>query len=109
VEVYFDRYGREVLVDIYTGEVIEIREPRGSVQNFDEPRPRRDDRGQDRYYLDDPDDIARLRREQRLEELRRDGYGYRGRSPEYDDYRVEPDYGRDGGYDSSYPDQRAFE
>ena len=115
VEVYYDRYGREVLVDVYSGEVIEIREPRGSVRRYGEPSPRRDDRGRDRYYLDDPEDVARLRREQRLEELRRDGYGYRGRFPEYDDYRVEPDYGYDGGprdqrpYEPPYQEPDLFE
>lgn len=111
VEVYYDRYGREVLVDVYTGEVIEVREPRGSIRRYGEQRPRREDRGQDRYYLDDPEDVARLRREQRREELGRDGdgYSYRDRFPEYDDYRVEPDYRRDDGYGGGFRDQPTYE
>ena len=61
VEVYYDRYGREVLVDIYTGEVVAIRERQPVVR-----APQ-----QDRYYLDDPDDVVRLRRQKRMEELGR--------------------------------------
>ena len=102
VEVFYDRYGREVLVDIYTGEVVAVREPEGSVvrRGFeDQPR--------DRYYLDNPEDAARLRRERRREELRRDPY--RDRLPEYRDYRAspEPDYGYDDGY--GYDDEFARE
>src|SRR5690606_37990079 len=89
VEVFYDRYGREVLVDVYTGEVIAIREPRGSIRRFEEVRPR-EQRRQDRYYLDDPDDVARLRREQRRQELGR-GYPPAERFPEYRDFRVLPD------------------
>jgi lipoprotein-anchoring transpeptidase ErfK/SrfK len=111
VEVYYDRYGREVLVDVYSGEVIETREPRGSVERYGDTRPRRGERAaQDRYYLDDPDDVARLRREQRREELGRGGYGQRERLPDYDDYRAQPDSGfRDDSYDYRDQDQKAYE
>ena len=98
VEVFYDRYGREVLVDVYTGEMIAIREPRGSIRRFDDVEPRR--RGQDRYYLDDPDDMARLRREQRMDDLGR-AYPPVERFPEYRDFRVLPDpsYPADPSYD----------
>lgn len=88
VEIFYDRYGREVLVDTYTGEVVAIREPRSSVRRFEEfpIEPRR----QDRYYLDDPSDVARLRRERRMMELGRP-YPPADRFPEYRDYRVQPE------------------
>jgi lipoprotein-anchoring transpeptidase ErfK/SrfK len=89
VEIYYDRYGREVLVDVYTGEVLSIREPRGSVRRFEEVRPPAP-REQDRYYLDDPDDVARLRREKRMEELGR-AYPPVERLPDYRDFRALPD------------------
>ncbi|WP_347517229.1 L,D-transpeptidase [Mesorhizobium sp. CAU 1741] len=90
VEVFYDRYGREVLVDIYTGEVVAVREPRGSVREFG-VRPREnwgDSRRQDGYYLDQRDYDAQLRRERRLQELEREPYG--DQFPDYRDYRAAP-------------------
>ncbi len=73
VEVYYDGEGRRVIVDAYTGEIIAV-EPRQMP-----PRS-------ERYYLDDPEDMARLKRDQEAE-------GYR---------EVQPDDGtsiwRDDGY-----------
>lgn len=97
VEVYYDRYGREVLVDIYTGETVDVID-RGERRRWREreylfPRETR----QDRYYLDDPEDVERLRRERRREQLGRSQLPSRG-LPQYDDYRVLPDesvYGDD--------------
>ena len=88
VEVYQDRYGREVVVDVYTGEILDVREPRRD-REFLFPREGRRSGGQqqDRYYLDDPDDMARLRREKRREDLGRYGNGL----PQYRDYRALPD------------------
>lgn len=97
VEIYYDRYGREVLVDPYSGEVIAIRDPSGSVRRFEDERPR--ERRQDRYYLDDPEDMARLRREKRRDELGR-GYPPAEQFPEYRDFRVLPD--------PVYPDRPAY-
>ncbi len=54
VEVYYDGQGRRVIVDAYTGEIIAV-EPRTMP-----PRS-------ERYYLDDPEDMARLRRDQEAE------------------------------------------
>ncbi len=92
VEVYQDRYGREVVVDVYTGEILDVREPRRDRRDREFLFPR-DGRGaggqQDRYYLDDPDDMVRLRREKRREELDRAPYG--NGLPQYRDYRARPD------------------
>ena len=74
VEVYYDGRGRRVIVDAYTGEIIAI-EPRRPMR-----RPLRERANPERYYLDDPEDMARLRRD-RLEEL--------GRAP-IDDYSEYP-------------------
>jgi lipoprotein-anchoring transpeptidase ErfK/SrfK len=69
VEVYYDEYGRRVVVDVYTGEIISIERPRRYEQRRrrEVMRERRDAmRGeQERYYLDDPEDMQRLR-EQKL-------------------------------------------
>src|SRR5690606_18839755 len=115
----YDRYGREVLVDIYTGEVIGVRESRGSFRDRDaqRSRERQDERArQDRYYLDDPDDMARLRRQQRIEELGRNGDPYPAdRLPNYRDYRALPEPGYDGGYEDEFAreepwrDERGYE
>ena len=112
VEVYFDRYGREVVVDIYTGEILDVREPR---------RPRRDREylfprerewperlQQDRYYLDDPEDVARLRREKRMEELGR-GYPPSGGLPQYRDYRALPDPVYPGDDDYGYEEEPPYD
>ena len=101
VEVYQDRYGREVVVDVYTGEILDVREPRRNRRDRDYlfPRERGAERRQDRYYLDDPDDMARLRRDKRMEELGR-AYPPSGGLPQYRDYRALPDpvYPEDDGY-----------
>ncbi len=62
VDIYYDEFGRRVVVDSYTGEVISVERPRRSERRVMRPRelPR-----QDRYYLDDPDDMARLERDRR--------------------------------------------
>lgn len=84
VEVFYDQYGREVLLDVYTGEVVAIREPGGRASP-------RDDRSWDR---------GQARREQLG---RRDRY-----SDPYDDYRrypAEPDYRDDGYINEGYVDE----
>lgn len=109
VEIFYDRYGREVMLDPYTGEVLGVREPRGSFRRFeDEPiyRPRYDD-----YPRRDPyEDDVRLRREQRMQELGREPHPSMDPLPEYRDYRAlpgpdyrEPDYrGDDGRFEDDY-------
>ena len=82
-EVFYDGRGNRVIVDSYTGKVIAVQPPQTRFdrralrlserdRRFDEPPP-----GSDRYYLDDPEDMARLRRRQLREERRYpdDGFG----------------------------------
>jgi lipoprotein-anchoring transpeptidase ErfK/SrfK len=65
VEIYYDEFGRRVVVDAYTGEVISVERPRRMERRLrrEEMRERRDAMRQERYYLDDPEDMERLRRE----------------------------------------------
>lgn len=67
VEIYYDEFGRRVVVDAYTGEVISVERPRRMERRLrrEAMRERRAvvRGGQERYYLDDPDDVERLRRE----------------------------------------------
>jgi lipoprotein-anchoring transpeptidase ErfK/SrfK len=91
VEVYYDGRGRRVLVDAYTGEIIAIQ-PRGEARRPSR-RPLRERRHPERYYLDDPEDMERLRQD-RLYEL-----GRRPAPPidDYSGYPAEeyPDYPRE--------------
>ena len=98
VEIYYDQYGREVLVDVYTGEVVAVREPRRHLVR--PPADAWDDRAHE-------DDRRRARRERRMRELGRDFPEERG-FPRYDDYRAlpEPAYPRD---DYGYEDDGGFE
>jgi lipoprotein-anchoring transpeptidase ErfK/SrfK len=94
-QVFYDGHGNRVIVDAGSGRVIAVQPPgsrmdrralrlRERARRFDQPPPE-----SDRYYLDDPDDMARLRQRQREEENR----------------LIAPDYGADDGYgDGPYPD-----
>jgi len=111
VDVYYDARGNRVIVDADTGKVIAIQPPQ---TRFDRRALRRDlrarelDRGpanDDRYYLDDPQDMARLRRRQMQEDGRvivpqDDGYDPYGDNS-VDAYPPAP---RNDGYANSYPD-----
>ena len=99
VEIYYDGKGRQVIVDAYTGEILAIQ-PRGEGR-----RTLRRNARPDRYYLDDPQDMERLRRDQ-LEE-----YGRRP-APPIDDYGEDyqiyprdsfPEYPRE-----SFPDEYGY-
>jgi len=71
VEIYYDEFGRRVVVDAFTGEIISVERPRRSERRIrrDQMRERRDAmRGEERYYLDDPEDMERLRREKMREQ-----------------------------------------
>ncbi len=97
VEVFYDRYGREVMLDPDTGEVLGVREPRDSFRRYeDEPvyRPRYDDEPvyqprYDEYPRRDPYD-ARARRDERMRELGREPFPSVDPLPEYRDYRALP-------------------
>ena len=98
-QVYHDADGNRVIVDAVTGEVIAIQPPRFNRRR-EAPEPRREIPREERYYLDDPEDMARLRRDQ----MRENG----GLSlPPPDDYGfAEPDYAEpvDPDYDYSARD-----
>ncbi len=70
-EVYYDGRGNRVIVDAYTGEVVAIQPPDSRLDRraLRRQQARRLD-GEDRYYLDDPEDMARFRRRQLEEEGR---------------------------------------
>lgn len=70
IEVYYDQYGRRVIRDAYTGEILRIERPRNLDRRATGSVPRNQPRYQDpyaaqgdRYYLDDPDDMRRLERD----------------------------------------------
>ncbi|MFN3766408.1 MAG: L,D-transpeptidase family protein [Aliihoeflea sp.] len=87
VDVYYDQFGREVLVDPYTGEVIAIV-GEGAVQRerVIEPDPWGGDYVEPERYEPYEDD-RRLRREQRMRELGR----YPGRRPDgFPEFREPP-------------------
>ncbi|MCR4267939.1 L,D-transpeptidase [Nitratireductor sp. ZSWI3] len=107
-DVYVDQHGREIIVDAYTGEVVEIRPPGGG-----EPRPalreqpRRDREFGGRIYdFTDPREVERYRSDRRVLSGHPpadtyDPYADRsyGNPPSYDDRRVyeePPTYGNDG-------------
>ena len=74
-----------MIVDAVTGEVVAIQPRR--FNRSAERGTRREIPREERYYLDDPEDMARLRRDQ----MRENGGRY---LPPPDDYGVaEPDYG----------------
>ena len=58
VEIYYDGRGRRVIVDPYTGEILAIQPRRETRRELRRPAH------PERYYLDDPQDMERLRRDQ---------------------------------------------
>lgn len=88
IEVYYDQYGRRVIRDAYTGEILAIERPRNLDRRATGSLPRnlpryRDPYAEqgDRYYLDDPDDMRRLERDR----SRRYGETMDDFDPGYDD------------------------
>jgi len=67
VEVYIDEYGRRVIVDAWSGEIIAIQ-PQRRQQVRRALRERRAAPEEERFYLDDPDDMQRLRQLRRYED-----------------------------------------
>ncbi|MGB3418422.1 MAG: L,D-transpeptidase family protein [Mesorhizobium sp.] len=99
-EVYFDGNGNRVIVDAYTGKVVAIQPPetRFDRRALRAEQRRRDMRvapDDDRYYLDDPQDMERFRRRQAGQD---DGGSW---LPE-----GEYDPNGDGGYGEVYPEER---
>jgi lipoprotein-anchoring transpeptidase ErfK/SrfK len=112
LDIYYDARGNRVIVDADTGKVIAIQPP---GTRLDRRALRRETRlrelgrapaDDDRYYLDDPEDMARFRRKQLEEEGRvipppvdeSDPYG----DNSVDAYPPAPQ--DDGSYDNTYPD-----
>ncbi|MDQ6432847.1 L,D-transpeptidase [Mesorhizobium sp. LHD-90] len=90
-EVYYDGNGNRVIVDAVTGEVIAVQPGGLNARRERMEERRREIRRQDRYYLDDPEDMARLRRDEGWVPLD-DGYAVPDyQQPDYvlpdDDYR----------------------
>lgn len=110
VEVYYDGRGRRVIVDAWTGEILAIERPDAGASPRDLRRQQRErilrerllrERAaraarQERYYLDDPEDMARLRRDMARER----GYVLPG---ETFDERAYPEPPRDGLPRDAYP------
>jgi lipoprotein-anchoring transpeptidase ErfK/SrfK len=66
VEIFYDGNGNRVIIDAYTGEIIAVQPPR-RVRPMNRQAQRRALRlreldREERYYLDDPEDMERLRR-----------------------------------------------
>ena len=55
VEIYIDEYGRRVIVDAFTGEVLGIQRPRQNRDYRRQRRLRELNRDQGGFLLDDPD------------------------------------------------------
>ncbi len=109
-EVFYDGRGNRVIVDPYTGKVVAIQPPQTRFDRrtlrLRERQQRFDDgpAADDRYYLDDPEDMARFRRRQLQDEERypsvdSGGYDSNGEFP--------PAPGSDDGYGNAYPDEAA--
>ncbi|MGB3389596.1 MAG: hypothetical protein WBA88_16610, partial [Pseudaminobacter sp.] len=102
VEVYFDGNGNRVILDAYTGEIIAVQPPRRTVNRQAQRRMLRERewREDERYYLDDPADMARLRR---------DGLDpNRYPAPPVDDYPLYDDGGLPPVPDGAFPDERIY-
>ncbi|TSE12187.1 L,D-transpeptidase family protein [Mesorhizobium intechi] len=112
LDIYYDARGNRVIVDADTGKVIAIQPPQ---TRLDRRALRRETRlrelgrapaADDRYYLDDPQDMARFRRKQ----LEEEGRVIPPPADEYDPYgdnsvdAYPPATQDDGSYDNSYPD-----
>ena len=111
VEVYYDRRGRRVIVDAYTGEILAVQRPRNGEQRRVQRRAWREQQ-QERFYLDNPEDMARLERLKRQEAGRLappvdDDSGYRPIYPDDEDAFPEAPRGvyREAPDDDSYQDE----
>lgn len=96
-DIYYDGRGNRVIVDAYTGRVIAVQPPQTeynarSLRREQRLRELQRSPEDDRYYLDDPQDMARFRRRQLEEEGR-----YAPAPGEYD-----PSY--DDPYQQAFPD-----
>ncbi|WP_292578057.1 peptidoglycan-binding protein, partial [Mesorhizobium sp.] len=112
IDIYYDARGNRVLVDADTGKVIAIQPPGSRLDRRALRRQRMQELGRapaeddDRYYLDNPEDMARFRRRQ-LEENGRvipppvDEYDPNSGDNSVDAYPPAPN--NDEGYATTYP------
>ena len=102
VEIYYDGRGRQVIVDTYTGEILAIQ-PRGQVRRALRRNPH-----PERYYLDDPQDMERLQRDQMEEYNRRPAPPIEDYGDEYQVYPRNsfPVFPGDGDGREAYPEER---
>ncbi|MER9757584.1 L,D-transpeptidase family protein [Mesorhizobium sp. M0166] len=108
LDIYYDARGNRVIVDAETGKVVAIQPPQTRLDRRALRRERLRNLGpveDDRYYLDDPQDMARYRRRQLEDEGRiivppADDYDLNG------DNSVEafPEAPPDDGYGNDYPE-----
>ncbi|RWP70093.1 L,D-transpeptidase family protein [Mesorhizobium sp.] len=108
-DVYYDARGNRVIVDAETGKVLAIQPPQTRFDRRALRQERLRNLGpveDDRYYLDDPEDTARLRRRQ----LEEEGLIVVPPVDEYDPYsdnsmEAFPEAPRDdGSYGNNYPE-----
>ncbi|WP_367717820.1 L,D-transpeptidase [Nitratireductor sp. GISD-1A_MAKvit] len=103
-DVYIDQYGREIIVDAFTGEVVEIRPPAPGRRQY-ERRPSRPREFEGQVYdFTDPRDVDRYRRDRgRARTAPRERYAEPyddrtyGEPPRFDDrnaYPEAPGYGQ---------------
>lgn len=81
IEIYFDGQGNRVIVDSYTGQVIAVEPPR-RIERRARREARRSERfrqREERYYLNNPNDMARYRRDRGLTE--EEEFGQAAREP----------------------------
>lgn len=109
-EIYYDGRGNRVIVDAYTGEVVAIQPPqtrldRRALRRQQARQLGSEPPGEERYYLDDPEDMARFRQRQ----LEEEGRVIAPPVDEYDPYGqgsvdVFPEAPRNGDNGGTYPE-----
>ena len=99
-DVYIDQYGREVIIDPRTGQVVEIRTPLGAPEPVEPRREYRDYQlGRRDYDFTDPRDVERFHRDREAAITR----GWQPAYPPADDYPYD-DRGYSG-YEELPPDE----
>jgi len=102
VEVYIDQYGREVIVDAWTGEVIGVR-PR---ERFPSPAERRRARAEELRGEDEGTYVRRLPLGQRLQQELEQHLGIQEAEPDYESAREYRRRQREAYPRESYPNPR---
>lgn len=108
-DVYIDQYGREVIVDPRSGQVVEIRPPMGAAPVERRPSYRGEQYGRRDYDFTDPRDVERFHRDREAAITRgwREPYEPDYRDPGYPPAEEYPYEERDYGY-REYPGRPDF-